>query len=160
MPMHEAALLEAQEMAAKVTNALGGSGIWGVEFFIGKDGVYFSELSPRPHDTGMVTLGNTQNFSEFELHARAVLGIPVEEITLEKNGASAVILADKQSNHTPSYSGIKKAAAYPSSDFRIFGKPSTRANRRMAVALAFGNESVETLVKKAQEIASQIKVHS
>ena len=160
MPMHEAALLEAQEIAAKVTNALGGSGIWGVEFFIGKDDVYFSELSPRPHDTGMVTLGNTQNFSEFELHARAVLGIPVEEITLEKNGASAVILADKQSNHTPSYSGIKKAAAYPSSDFRIFGKPSTRANRRMAVALAFGNESVETLVKKAQEIASQIKVHS
>ena len=160
MPMHEVALIEAQEMAAKITNALEGSGIWGVEFFIGKDGVFFSELSPRPHDTGMVTLGNTQNFSEFELHARAVLGIPVEEITLEKNGASAVILAEKQCNHTPSYSGMKKAATYPSSDLRIFGKPSTRANRRMAVALTFGNESVETLVKKAKEIASQIKVHS
>ena len=77
MPMVDARLQEAQDMAVKVTSALGGSGIWGVEFFIGKDCVYFSELSPRPHDTGMVTLVNTQNYSEFELHARAILGIPV-----------------------------------------------------------------------------------
>ena len=108
----------------------------------------------------MVTLGNTQNFSEFELHARAVLGIPVEEITLVKNGASAVVLADQKNENTPSYSGINKAAAYPNSDFRIFGKPSTRPFRRMAVALAFGNESVDSLVKKAKEIASHIKVNS
>lgn len=160
MPMIETSLLEAQNMADKVTKALGGSGIWGVEFFIGKNGVYFSELSPRPHDTGMVTLGNTQNFSEFELHARAVLGIPVEEITLEKNGASAVVLADQTNENTPTYSGINKAAAYPNSDFRIFGKPSTRPYRRMAVALAFGNESVESLVKKAKEIANHIKINS
>ena len=160
MTMTESSLLEAQDMADKVTKALGGSGIWGVEFFIGKNGVYFSELSPRPHDTGMVTLGNTQNFSEFELHARAVLGIPVEEIILERNGASAVVLADQTNKNTPTYSGINKAAAYPNSDFRIFGKPSTRPYRRMALTLTFGNESVESLVKKAKEIANHIKVNS
>jgi phosphoribosylglycinamide formyltransferase 2 len=80
-------------MSDKVTAALKGSGIWGVEFFVGKNGVYFSELSPRPHDTGMVTLANTQNYSEFELHARAILEIPVDEIKLLKNGASAVVLS-------------------------------------------------------------------
>ena len=160
MTMTESSLLEAQDMADKVTKTLGGSGIWGVEFFIGKNGVYFSELSPRPHDTGMVTLGNTQNFSEFELHARAVLGIPVEEIILERNGASAVVLADQTNKNTPTYSGINKAAAYPNSDFRIFGKPSTRPYRRMALTLTFGNESVESLVKKAKEIANHIKVNS
>ena len=98
MSMNEGHLKEAQEMAEKVTTALNGSGIWGVEFFISKSGVYFSELSPRPHDTGMVTLANTQNLSEFELHARAILGIPVQEIKLLKNGASAVILADKDNS--------------------------------------------------------------
>ena len=158
MTMVDARLLEAQKMAADVTAALGGSGIWGVEFFIGKEGVYFSELSPRPHDTGMVTLGNTQNFSEFELHARAVLGIPVEEITLEKNGASAVVLANSESANQPLFSGIHKAAAYKNSDFKIFGKPTTRAYRRMAVALTFGDEPVELLVDKAKEIAAHIKV--
>jgi len=159
MTMLEARLSEAQKMAADVTTALGGSGIWGVEFFIGKEGVYFSELSPRPHDTGMVTLGNTQNFSEFELHARAVLGIPVEEITLEKNGASAVVLAEKESPNFPIFSGINQAAAYSNSDFKLFGKPSTRPYRRMAVALAFGDEPVEELVEKAKKIASHIKVN-
>jgi len=158
MTMVDTRLQEAQKMAADVTAALGGSGIWGVEFFIGKDGVYFSELSPRPHDTGMVTLGNTQNFSEFELHARAVLGIPVEEITLEKNGASAVVLAEKASTNYPSYTGLIEAAAYTNSDFKIFGKPSTRTYRRMAVALAFGDQPVEYLVDKAKEIAAHIKV--
>ncbi len=160
MGMKQKHLLEAQDMAAKITKALGGSGIWGVEFFICKEGVYFSELSPRPHDTGMVTLGNTQNFSEFELHARAVLGIPVNEITLEKNGASAVILAKKESTKTPTYSGIKKAASIANSDLRIFGKPSTRAYRRMAVALAFGNEPTNKLIEKAKKIASFIKINT
>lgn len=158
MPMVDARLLEAQKMAADVTAALGGSGIWGVEFFIGKDAVYFSELSPRPHDTGMVTLGNTQNFSEFELLARAVLGIPVEEITLEKNGASAVVLANKDNAQTPLISGLEEAAQYDNSDFRVFGKPSSRPYRRMAVALAFGNKPVEDLVDKAKTIANHIKI--
>jgi len=158
IPMVDARLLEAQKMADDVTAALGGSGIWGVEFFIGKEGVYFSELSPRPHDTGMVTLGNTQNFSEFELHARAILGIPVEEITLEKNGASAVVLANSESTKQPEFSGIHKAAAYKNSDFKLFGKPTTRPYRRMAVALTFGSEPVEELVDKAKEIAAHITV--
>ena len=159
MPMIDTRLIEAQKMAKEVTNALGGSGIWGVEFFIGTEGVYFSELSPRPHDTGMVTLGNTQNYSEFELHARAVLGIPVSEITLEKNGASAVVLASTESSKEPVFSGIHKAASYKNSDFKLFGKPTTRPYRRMAVALAFGQEPVEDLVKKAIEIAAHITVN-
>ena len=159
MPMIDTRLIEAQKMAKEVTNALGGSGIWGVEFFIGKEGVYFSELSPRPHDTGMVTLGNTQNLSEFELHARAVLGIPVNEIILKRNGASAVILAKTKSNEQPIFSGINKAASYKNSDFKLFGKPTTRPYRRMAVALTFGDDPVEDLVKKAVEIAAHITVN-
>ena len=159
MPMEDTQLLEAQKIAEEVTIALGGAGIWGVEFFIGKEGVYFSELSPRPHDTGMITLGNTHNFSEFELHARAILGIPVSEITLEKKGASAVVLAEKENANFPVFTGINKAANYPNSDFKLFGKPNTRPFRRMAVALTFGHESVEELVEKAKEIASLIKVN-
>ena len=156
MPMQESHLLEAQNMARKVTSALGGSGIWGVEFFIAKDGVYFSELSPRPHDTGMVTLANTQNYNEFELHARAILGIPVPEIRLLKNGASAVILANSEKSDFPRIKGADKAALIENSDFKIFGKPSTRKYRRMAVALAYGNESTDLLVNKAKEVASYI----
>ena len=156
MPMQESYLLEAQNMARKVTSALGGSGIWGVEFFIAKDGVYFSELSPRPHDTGMVTLANTQNYNEFELHARAILGIPVPEIRLLKNGASAVILANSEKSDFPRIKGADKAALIENSDFKIFGKPSTRKYRRMAVALAYGNESTDQLVNKAKEVASYI----
>ena len=156
MPMQESHLLEAQNMARKVTSALGGSGILGVEFFIAKDGVYFSELSPRPHDTGMVTLANTQNYNEFELHARAILGIPVPEIRLLKNGASAVILANSEKSDFPRIKGADKAALIENSDFKIFGKPSTRKYRRMAVALAYGNESTDHLVNKAKEVASYI----
>ena len=126
-------LKEAQQMADKVTRALTGAGIWGVEFFLAEDGVYFSELSPRPHDTGMVTLAGTQNFSEFELHARAVLGLPIPEITLERVGASAVILADKE-GISPTYKGVENAMANLQSDLRIFGKPTMRPYRRMAVA--------------------------
>ena len=158
MPMNLEYLKQAQQMAADVTKALGGSGIWGVEFFVAKDGVYFSELSPRPHDTGMVTLGNTQNLSEFELHARAILGIPIKEVILEKNGASAVILARNENNNLPVFKGLEKASLIPNTDFKIFGKPTTRPYRRMAVALAFGKEDVDDLVKKAKEVAELISV--
>jgi phosphoribosylglycinamide formyltransferase 2 len=160
MPMADARLEEAKQMAANVTAALGGSGIWGVEFFIGKEGVYFSELSPRPHDTGMVTLGNTQNFSEFELHARAILGIPVQEIPLLQNGASAVVLATETAEGYPTFTGLGQAASFPNTDFKIFGKPSTRPYRRMAVALAYGEDEVGVLVEKAKEVAACIKVDS
>ena len=158
MPMNPDHLNEAKKMAADITKALGGSGLWGVEFFVTKEGVYFSELSPRPHDTGMVTLGNTQNYSEFELHARAILEIPIHEITLEKNGASAVILATGENTNFPIFSGLDQAAILPNTDFKIFGKPSTRLHRRMAVALAFGNEDVKDLVDKAKVVASLISV--
>jgi phosphoribosylglycinamide formyltransferase 2 len=158
MPMNAEHLNEAQEIAEKVTKALGGAGIWGVEFFITKDGAYFSELSPRPHDTGMVTLAGTQNFSEFELHARAVLGLPIPEVKLLRNGASAVVLAEKESNETPVFSGLKEAAVIPNSDFKIFGKPTTRPYRRMAVALTYGSENVTELVEKAKLVAGMIMV--
>ena len=158
MRMLDIHLKKSQEMAEKVTRALGGSGIWGVEFFIGKNGVFFSELSPRPHDTGMVTLAGTQNFTEFELHARAILGIPVFDISFIRNGASAVVLANNNRTNFPVYSGLEEAASFKNTDFRIFGKPSTRKFRRMAVALAYGEESVESLVLKAKTIADKIKI--
>lgn len=158
MPMDPKHLEEAQDMAGRVTKALGGAGIWGVEFFITKEGAYFSELSPRPHDTGMVTLAGTQNFSEFELHARAVLGIPITEVKLERNGASAVVLANSESNEQPIFTGLDEAALTPNADFKIFGKPSTRVYRRMAVALAYGNDDVKELVEKAKSVASKIHV--
>ena len=158
MKMENTHLKTAQKMAARVTMALGGNGIWGVEFFIGKNGVYFSELSPRPHDTGMVTLAGTQNYSEFELHVRAILGIPIVEIPLIRNGASAVVLADNESSEFPIISGLEEAANYKNTDFKIFGKPTTRKHRRMAVALAYGSEDTSILVKKAKEVASKIKI--
>ncbi|MDA1382826.1 MAG: formate-dependent phosphoribosylglycinamide formyltransferase [Bacteroidetes bacterium] len=150
----------AREMAGKVTKSLGGSGIWGVEFFIGKEGVYFSELSPRPHDTGMVTLGGTQNYSEFELHARAIVGIPVKEVVQIRNGASSVILAEDEGSAFPEFLGVEKAARVEGADFILFGKPSTRPNRRMGVAIAFGEENIEDLVQKAKDVAEMIKVKS
>lgn len=158
MPMQSVHLDEAQEMAAKVTAALGGAGIWGVEFFITKEGAYFSELSPRPHDTGMVTLAGTQNLSEFELHARAVLGLPIPKIEWIKNGASAVVLATETSDEIPQFEGLDVALSEENSEVRIFGKPTTRPYRRMAVALAFGEESVHELVEKAKKIAAKIQV--
>ena len=159
MDMEDAHLKIAQAMADKVTKALGGSGIWGVEFFIGKAGVYFSELSPRPHDTGMVTLAGTQNFTEFELHARAILGIPVSNIPLLRNGASAVMLADKENNNFPTFSRLKEAASFENTDFKIFGKPTARPYRRMGVSLAYGTENTSNLVEKAKKVASIIKVN-
>lgn len=159
MEMVSDRLKEAQKMAKIVTNALGGAGIWGVEFFITKNATYFSELSPRPHDTGMVTLAGTQNFNEFELHARAVLGFPIPEIKLLKNGASAVVLANDSSTSQPVFSGLEKAMSSKESDIRIFGKPSTRPNRRMAVILKYGSEAVEKLVSKAVALAKEVKVN-
>lgn len=163
-PMLDQDYKTACEMAEKVTNALGGAGIFGVEFFVGKDGVYFSELSPRPHDTGMVTLAKTQNFSEFELHARAILGLPIPEIKLEKVGASAVILHTEDTEITPTYSGLAEALKLPDTDLRIFGKPVTRKYRRMGVGLAWTDlnndlESAVTKVRKtAFEVASKVKI--
>ncbi|PKB16085.1 formate-dependent phosphoribosylglycinamide formyltransferase [Flavobacterium sp. 5] len=157
----DAALYEAQDMAEKVTEALGGAGLFGVEFFLADDGVYFSELSPRPHDTGMVTLAGTQNFNEFELHLRAILSLPIFEITLEKAGASAVILASENSTN-PTFTGIEKIAALPKTDFRIFGKPTSRPYRRMGVALVNDtlDTEIEKVVEKSKEAAKLITVHS
>ncbi len=158
--MDDAQLEEAQDMARKVTQALGGAGIWGIEFFLGHDAVYFSELSPRPHDTGMVTLAGTQNFNEFELHARALLGLNIPAIELRYPGVSAVVLAEKEG--VPVYSGMELAAAQPQSDFKIFGKPTTRPYRRMAVALAYdrtGQEKMDAMRERAANIAAMIKVH-
>lgn len=154
-------LEEAQNMAAKVTAALGGAGLWGVEFFLTSDGVYFSELSPRPHDTGMVTLAGSQNFSEFELHARAILGLSIPEITLERVAASAVVLATDENAAQPTYSGLEDAAAIPKTDFRIFGKPTTRKYRRMAVGLAYDAVGTDTsrVRKTALDVANCIKVN-
>lgn len=152
-------LFEAQDMAEKVTEALGGAGLFGVEFFLADDGVYFSELSPRPHDTGMVTLAGTQNFNEFELHLRAILSLPIFEIKLEKAGASAVILASKEGSN-PNYEGLEKIASLAKTDFRIFGKPTTRPYRRMAVALT--NDTLETpieeIVERAQNAARLVTI--
>lgn len=150
-------LQEAQNIAGKVTEALGGAGIWGVEFFLADDGLYFSELSPRPHDTGMVTLAGTQNFSEFELHARAVLGLPIPEITLRCIGASAVILADRAGSN-PDYVGLDKAFAEPGSDIRIFGKPATRPYRRMGVALMSSELGGDVEAVRQQAIANAAMV--
>ncbi len=158
MLMNPAYLAEAQEMAQSVTAALGGAGIWGVEFFITSEGAYFSELSPRPHDTGMVTLAGTQNLNEFELHARAVLGLPISQITQVQNGASAVVLATQNSDTAPQFLGLDKVLNDPMAEVRIFGKPTTRPYRRMAVALTFGQNSVEDLVLKAKDHASSIKL--
>src|SRR6187431_1255846 len=148
------------EMAKQVTTTLTGIGIWGVEFFLTHRGVYFSELSPRPHDTGMVTLAGTQNFSEFELHARAILGLPIPHIYLEKAGVSSVILADKIAEHF-TITGLDKALEEPNTDVRIFGKPTIRPYRRMGVALAHDdlNADINALRQKAKETADKISIH-
>jgi phosphoribosylglycinamide formyltransferase 2 len=149
--MKPAYLKAAEEMAEKVTSDLGGAGLFGVEFFVTQDEVIFSELSPRPHDTGMVTL-ISQNLSEFDLHARAILGLPIPQIdTIE--GASAVVLANKE-GVAPSYTGVAEAMREPGTDIRIFGKPTTRPYRRMAVALAKGPNALE----RARAAASKITV--
>ena len=150
---------DACEMAKQVTTSLTGIGIWGVEFFLTHRGVYFSELSPRPHDTGMVTLAGTQNFSEFELHARAILGLPIPHIYLEKAGVSAVILANKTAEHF-TITGLDKALEEINTDIRIFGKPTLRPYRRMGVALVCDdlNADINALRKKAKDTADKISI--
>ncbi len=157
----EWAIESAQEMSEKVTTALEGAGIWGVEFFIGKEEVYFSELSPRPHDTGMVTMAHTQNLNEFELHARAILGFPIPKINLFRKGASAVILA-KEDSSNPVFNGIEDACNELKSDIRLFGKPSSRPYRRMGVALAWDDlsEDINSVIEQAKKVAGKIKVVS
>jgi len=152
-------LEEARVMAQKVTGALTGAGIWGVEFFLTDKGVYFSELSPRPHDTGMVTLAGTQNLNEFELHARAILGLPIPQITLERVGASAVILAE-DTGRAPLYSGVEDVLKEQNTDVRIFNKPTTRPYRRMAVVLTYdkiGND-IDTIKEKAIKLSKLVSV--
>lgn len=148
-------LTEAQAIAQKVTDALGGAGIFGVEFFVTKDEVIFSEISPRPHDTGMVTL-ISQNLNEFELHLRAVLGLPIPQIDLLAPSASAVILAHEYADKV-TYTGITDALAEKDVEVRLFGKPDARPGRRMGVALAKG-DTVKVARAKAIKAASQVKV--
>ena len=154
-------LAEAQRMAAAVTRALTGAGIWGVEFFLShENGVYFSELSPRPHDTGMVTLAGTQNLNEFELHLRAVLGLPIPEITFERMGASAVILSPIETS-APQYEGIAEALAdNPRTDIRIFGKPTARVNRRMGVVVGYEPQGsdLDALRTRVKAAAAKVRV--
>lgn len=155
-------LKEAQRMAAAVTKALTGYGIWGVEFFLShKDGVYFSELSPRPHDTGMVTLAQTQNLNEFELHLRAVLGLPIPMIEQLRAGASAAILSPIETDGQPRFKGQEEALAEPRTDLRIFRKPKAWPHRRLGVALAYDNVDcdIDTLRDKAKAAAAKIQVY-
>lgn len=159
---------QAQEMAEKITAALTGAGIWGVEFFVSeKEGVIFSELSPRPHDTGMVTLAMTQNLNEFELHARAVLHLPVPEIVQDRQGASAVILSEVDA-HYPSYSGIADVCSAVRTDIRIFGKHEAHVGRRMGVVVCWdkiGQDDKETadiqsaLRERCKALASKVRVN-
>lgn len=153
-------LKEAQRMAEKITSALTGAGIWGVEFFLShKEGVIFSELSPRPHDTGMVTLAGTQNLSEFELHCRAVLGLPIPEITQERMGVSAVILSDIESDH-PQYCGEEDVCAATQTYLRIFGKPVAHIGRRMGVVVCWDKLDADqnALRDKCKMLASKVKI--
>ena len=154
-PMTAAALAEAQRQAELVTASLGGRGLFGVEFFCKGDTVWFSEVSPRPHDTGMVTMVS-QDLSEFALHARAILGLPIPDIHLRAPGASSVVLAHG-SGDSPRFSGVVDALRVPTSQVRLFGKPQVRGHRRVGVALATG-ASVEEARDRANLAASKVSV--
>ncbi len=152
------ALKQAQHMADQVTKALTGFGIWGVEFFLTKQGeVIFSELSPRPHDTGMVTLGHTTNLSEFELHFRAVMGLPIADIRLEHAGASAVVLSPEEKQGPLDYN-LVDALREECTRVRIFGKPEAHPGRRMGVVLCYGDTDADTdaLRDKAKRLATTV----
>ncbi len=153
-PMSDDAIAKAQDMARKVVDNLGGHGLFGVEFFVKGEEVIFSELSPRPHDTGMVTLVS-QNLTEFDLHARAILGLPVPAELRARPAASAVILADRDSE-TLSYGGLAEAMAN-GADIRIFGKPSSRPYRRMGVALATAGDT-DTARQVARDAAHRVTI--
>ncbi len=155
-PMSNEALKNAQEIASKVVEELGGVGIFGVEFFIKDDAVYFSELSPRPHDTGMVTM-ISQDLTEFALHVRAILGLPIPKITQLGPSASRVILVKGKSSNV-SFTGIEEALIEPDTQLRLFGKPEVNGERRMGVCLAKGN-SIEEARAKANRAAAQIISH-
>jgi phosphoribosylglycinamide formyltransferase 2 len=148
-------LKKAQKMAKKVTDHLGGAGLFGVEFFLTKKEIFFSELSPRPHDTGLVTL-ISQDLSEFDLHLRAILGLPIQDINYYGPSASSVVLGNEDSSDFE-ITGIDKALSVKGADVRIFGKPSTRRYRRMGVALARG-KSTDEARKKAKRAASEIEI--
>jgi len=152
-PMHPEALAKAQAIAKAVTDNLGGQGLFGVELFVKGAQVWFSEVSPRPHDTGLVTL-TTQVQSEFELHARAILGLPVNT-TLRTPGASAVIYGGVEAQAVV-FDGVAEALRVPNTDLRLFGKPESFAKRRMGVALAF-DADVEVARTRAKEAASRVK---
>ncbi len=161
-PISQEHLAEAQDIARQVTEALGGAGLWGVEFFLSnKNGVYFSELSPRPHDTGMVTLAGTQNHSEFELHLRAVLSLPIPSIKLERAGVSAVILSDKFIEQTPQYKGIEEVLKIEDVELRLFGKPMARINRRMGIVVGYApvGSDIDALRRKVKAAADLVKVY-
>lgn len=149
-------LRKAKSMAKKMTDHLGGAGVFGVEFFITKNDVYFSELSPRPHDTGMVTMAS-QDLSQFDLHVRAILGLPIPKINSYGAAATAVILSTKDPQPVKGYIGLKKALAHKNVDIRIFGKLEHRKGRRMGITLARAN-SVSAAVRLAKKAASYIKV--
>ena len=153
-PMTDQALTNARDVAKKITDSLGGRGLFGVELFVKGDQVWFSEVSPRPHDTGLVTI-RTQRLSEFDLHARAILGLPVDT-TLDRIGASAVIYGGKDAQGV-AYEGVDKALAVPGSDIRLFGKPEAFTRRRMGVAVASG-ATVEEARDKAKRAAGLVKV--
>jgi phosphoribosylglycinamide formyltransferase 2 len=154
-PMSEAALIRAREIAEKVTGALGGRGIFGVELFIKGDEVYFSEVSPRPHDTGMVTM-ISQDLSQFALHARAILGLPIPNISQHGPSASAVILVEGESNNL-SFGNLDNALQDPDTQLRLFGKPEVSGKRRMGVALARGSD-IENARRKATLVSSAVEV--
>ncbi|GAE28047.1 phosphoribosylglycinamide formyltransferase 2 [Halalkalibacter wakoensis JCM 9140] len=153
--MTEQQIEQSQEIAKRITDELGGYGLFGVELFLTEDKVYFSEVSPRPHDTGLVTLA-TQNLSEFALHVRAILGLPITEITLHSPGASHAVKAWEESADYQ-IAGLEEALAVPQTQARVFGKPETKVGRRMAVTLSTG-ETVETALERADEAASKIKI--
>lgn len=151
-PMRPLALQRAHTLAKAITDSLGGLGIFGVEMFVKDDEVWFSEVSPRPHDTGLVTM-TSQRFSEFELHARAILGLPVD-VSMVRPGASAVIYGNADSTRM-AYEGVEKALAVPGADLRLFGKPHAEAGRRMGVALAVGKD-IEEARSRARLAASLV----
>lgn len=154
-PMSDKALNASQEVAGAITEALGGMGIFGVELFIKGDQVYFSEVSPRPHDTGLVTL-LSQNLSEFALHARAILGLPIPDIEQRGPSASSVLLVQGESTEMR-YSGLDTALAQPETEVRLFGKPEVKGSRRLGVALARG-ESIQQARDKANAASAALKV--
>ena len=148
---------EARNMTTKILDNLNGSGIYGVEFFVRGNEVIFSELSPRPHDTGMVTLVS-QNLNEFELHLRAFLNLPIPKISLLKPSASRVIISDKESNN-PSYAGLNEALELENTKVLIFGKPSSKKGRRMGVVLS-SNDDINIARENADKSALKIKIVS